>query len=280
MSKPVVRLAMAATVVGAVALGLFERIVPCQSGVVRAEEKKDEKKKKQEKEKEVGLGFTCRQRQTQTQPGAPKPIETTITIRHSPQYGFRIDTHYQGKTGMSKYFDYAEGTTVTFFHTGKIYTRSTGPKGPRPVEQTYDPRPRLKKALAAEHKKLGRRMIEGVEAEGIEVPLHGVMGASNTQAPIAVDSAVARFWSSVETGCPILVEETMVALNGAVRVNTIRDQFRWNVRFDPNEFKAEIPADYQLVDEQQLRRGGLGGFGQRSMSGPAGTPRSGRKARR
>jgi hypothetical protein len=102
--------------------------------------------------------------------------------------------------------------------------------------------------------------------------------AGNDGVKAKIDSAVAQFWFSVETGDPILVEQNTVANSGAIRFKTIRDQFRWNVRFDPNEFKARIPADYQLVDERQLRQGGFGGWG--SKTGPAGAPKSGQKARR
>jgi hypothetical protein len=218
MDRPVVRFAFPAAVVATVALGLFESITPHQFGVVRAEEKKaEEKKKEEQKKEEVGLGFTCRQRQTQTQPGLAKPIETTTMIRQGPLRDLRMDTYYQGKLDGSTYINYTEGTTITLFHARKTYTRRTGPKGPPPAEQTCDPRPRLQKALAGEHKKLGRQTIEGVEAEGIEVPevQGGLFGNDGARAKL--DSAATQFWSSVETGCPILVEETMVAFNGAIR---------------------------------------------------------------
>ncbi len=282
MDKPVVRFALATAVIATVALGLFESITPHQFGVARAEEKKAEEKKKEgQKKGEVGLGFTCRQRQTQTQPGASKPIETTTMIHQGPQYDLRMDTYYQGKLDVSTYINYAEGTTVTLFHARKTYTRYTGPKGPPPAEQTCDPRPRFKKALAGAHKELGRRTIEGVEAEGIEIP--EVQGApmGNDGVKAKLDSAVSQFWSSVETGCPVLVEETMAAHGGTLRVKTIRDQFRWNIRLDPNEFKAKIPPDYQ-PDTRQPGQGRFGGFGRGAgavMRSP-GPPKSGQKARR
>jgi hypothetical protein len=274
MDKPVVRFALSAAVVVAVTLRLFEFIIPCPFGVARAQEKEAEQKKE-----EAGLGFTCRQRQTQTQPGLAKPVETTTMIRQSPLRDLRMDTYYQGKLDASTYVNYTEGVTITLFHTRKMYTRRTGPKGPLPVEQTCDPRPRLKKALAGAYKKLGRRTIEGIEAEGIEVPeVQGtLMGNDGVKAKL--DSAASQFWSSVETGCPILVEETMVAFNGTIRVKTIRDQFRWNVRFDPNEFKAKIPPDYQ-PDTRLPGQGGFGGFGRGAMTGPSGRPKPDREARR
>ncbi len=276
MGKPVVRFAIAATIIAAVMLGLFEFTAPCQFGVVRAQEKKaEEKKKEEQKKEEVGLGFTCRQRQTQSM----SPTEITEAIRESPAYGSRLDTYVSGKVISSMYTNYADGTIIFLSHWTKTYTRRPGPKGPPPAEQTQDPRPKIKKALAGEHKKLGRRTIDGVETEGIEVPEVGGMVGGNNGARVKVDRAVVQFWSSAETGDPILVEREVVGGNGALRFKTINDQFRWNVRFDPNEFQAKIPPDYQL-DTRLPGQGGFGGFGRGSGTGPAGPSRSGQKTRR
>jgi hypothetical protein len=316
MDKPVVRFAVATAVVAAVALGLFEFIPRYQSGVVRAQEKKAEEKKQEE----TGLGFTCRSRVTERQPGSPTPRETTEMVRESPQYGNRVDCYEQDKLTRSLYHNYGDGTVICLSHRTKTYTRQNGPKGPPPAGETLDPRPRIKKALAGEHKKLGRRTIDGVEAEGIEAPgISGkvvgawgstsmgmgrggprssgkrggpsssikVGGAGNAtpgsggnDKPNAKSdvSAVSQFWSSVETGLPILVEENaVVGGNNGYRVKRIKDQFRWNVPFDPNEFQARIPAGYQLME---LPQPGQGGFGRGAMTSPAGTPQSGQKARK
>jgi hypothetical protein len=302
MNKPVVRHAIAVAVVAAVMLSLFEFITPYSSAIVRAQEKKGEEKKKEE----AGPGFTYRERLTHQQPGLPQPFETLAILRVSPEYGSRKDVYAQGKVASSEYYNYADGTKITLYHSGmwaKTYTRQDGPKGPPPSGPTYDPRPRIKKAVAGEHKKLGRRTIDGVQADGIEVPetsstVAGTsMGGSGSMSSGGVSSApsatvrsikvdvttVWQFWSSVETASPVLVEENMAAANGAFRQKTILDQFRWNIRIDPNEFKAKIPPDYQRVDAQQLgqRAGGsMGGFRQGPASGPAATPQSRQKPRR
>jgi hypothetical protein len=299
MDKPVVGFAVGAAIIAAVALGLFELITPYQSGVIQAQEKKAEDKKPGE----IGLGFTCRTRKTGSQSGWP--LETTEMVRESPQYGCRVDYYYQDKLTSSLYRNYADGTIVTLFPARKVYTRRTVAKGPPPAGGLADPRPRSKKALAGEHKKLGRRTIDGVEAEGIEVPEisgtiargtmsggvgMGMSGGGGSNAPsgtagnIKLDVitsgvvAASQFWSSVETGLPILVEESAAIDKDGYRMKWITDQFHWNVRFDPNEFKARIPADYQLVDEQQLRQRGFGGRG--SKSGSAGAPAPGQRTRR
>jgi hypothetical protein len=300
MDKSVVRFAITAAAIAAVPLGLFELITPYQSGVIQAQEKKVEDKKPGE----IGLGFTCRARKTGSQSGWP--IETTEMVRESPQYGCRVDYYYQDKLTSSLYRNYADGTIVTLFPTRKVYTRRTVAKGPPPAGGLLDPRPRIKKALAGAHKKLGRRTIDGMEAEGIEVPeISGVIvggampsgggmgmssgGGGNAPSGTAGNvklnviksgvTAASQFWSSVETGLPILVEESAAIEKDGYRMKRITDQFRWNVPFDPNEFQAKIPPDYQLYTRQP-GQGGFGGSGRGAgMRSPA-PPRSGRKTRR
>jgi hypothetical protein len=302
MDKPKVRFALSAAVVAAVALGLFELITPCQFGIVWAQEKKAEEKKKEEKkQEETGLGFTCRSRLTQCQ-GSLAPMETTEMIRASPQYGSQIDHYDQGKLTLSMYYNYVDGTMVYLLHTLKTYSRKTGTrKSPAPDGQAFlDPRPRIKKALAGAHKKLGRRTIDGVEAEGIEIPeisgmiatMSGGMGMSREGAgnapagtsentnPHVITSgvnAVSQLWSSVETDLPILVEESAISEKDGYRMMRITDQFRWNVRFDPNEFRPKIPADYQSVEEWQSRQRG---FGRGALMRSPAPPGSRQKTRR
>ncbi len=311
MNKWVFRHAIAVAVVAAVMLSLFEFITPYSSGIVRAQEKKAEEKKgegkkaEENKKEEAGLGFTYRERKTHQQPGFPKPFETLSIWRVSPEYGTRKDVYEQGKVALSEYCNYADGTTITVHHLGmmaRTYTRQDGPKGPPAAGPACDPRPRIKKALAGEHKKLGPRTIDGVQTEGIEVPetsgtatgtsmgMGGSMsggGAGNTPSvtaqPFKLEvTTVWRFWSSVETGALVLVEENAAATNGAFRQKTIRDQFHWDIRIDPNEFQAKIPADYRRRDEQQLGQmfgRGTGGSRQGSASGSAATPPSRQKRR-
>jgi hypothetical protein len=300
MNKPVVRHAITVAVVAAVMMSLFEFLTPYSCALVGAQEKKAEGKKKEE----AGLGFTYRERRTHQQPGLPAPFETMALLRVSPEYGSRKDGYEQGKVAWSEYCNYADGTTITLYHSGmmaKTYLRQDGPKGPPASGPAYDPRPRIKKALTGEHKKLGPRTIDGVPTEGIEVPEtsstvtgtsvggSGSSGGAGNTPPAAAQpfklevTTVWRFWSSVETGAPILVEENTAATNGAFRQKTILDQFRWNVRLDPNEFKAKIPSDYrrlEMLQPGQGAGGSMGGSRQGPASGRAATPNSQQTPRR
>jgi len=233
MNRAIVRLAVAAAILVGVASGPSELVVPSES-VARAQEKKDEKAA------DPNAGYTARRRQTQAAPGMPRPLEMTTMIHDSPKYGHRADSYQADRITMSICNDYADGTLLFLFHTTKTYTCRKRSPGSRPAGQMQDPRLALRQALAGAHTKLGRRTIEGIEAEGIEVR----ETTEGHKANFKIDSVTTQYWSGVETGCPILVEQTLLGNGGAIRIKAVTDQFRWNVPLDPNEFKARIPPGY------------------------------------
>lgn len=239
MDKFAIRYATMATVIG-VGLGLGRLVLPHASGVAWAEEPK---KTETAQPKDANDGYTARRRQTQTMPGMPRPMETTILIRESPTYGLRTDSREFGRTTLSIYNDYVGGTSTFLFHTMRTYTRRTGLKSASLRRHSEDPRPDIQEALAGDHKKLGRRTIDGVEAEGIEV-----CDAAGHRANFKIDSVTTQYWCSVETGCPIRVEQTVLGNGGVVRIQAVTDQFRWDLACDPNEFKGRIPSGYTEME--------------------------------
>jgi hypothetical protein len=280
MDKPMVRFATVAAVISVVTLGPLPRAGPYQSGVVQAQEKKAKEKKAEDKKKEPSRGFTARQRQTQNHPvpGSSRQLEMVMTalIRECPQHGVREDSYVGGALTSSRYVNYADHTAISLLYGMKMCMRRDLPKDFSPAQYSEDPRPKLKRALAGEHKRLGRRTIDGIEAEGVEI-----RGTTGVKASFKIDSVVTQFWSSVATGYPVLVAQTVVGNNGAIRMTQTTDRFHWDVPLDPNDFKAKIPPDYQLVDQPQPGQGqGSGGFGRGAGRGSPAPPTSGQKTRR
>lgn len=231
MDKPVVKLAIAAAVVAAVVLGLFEFVTPGgSSGVVWADVAK---------KVETSQGFISRTRQTQTVKGMDRPM-TLCTTTYSSSQGSRMENYQGDKPTVTTYSDYASGEVVSLLHPLKQYTRMTMP----PMNTggggaSMDPRGMVRSFLAGDYRKLGRRTIEGMEAEGIEVTK-----IPNSMANFTIDSQVAQLWVSVQTGYPILFDSTILGNGGDLKIETVIDQFQWNVELDPNGFKAKIPPDY------------------------------------
>ncbi len=236
MSKPAMKLAIAATVVAAVTLGLFEFLSPAgSSGVAWAEVAK---------RVEASRGFVCRMKQTQTIEGMDRPMESCTMVRNSP-LGSRME-NYQGDTLMATTCsDYQSGEIVSLLHGLKSFTRRS--ISPNEAEGgSMDPKAIVRDFLAGEYRKLGRRTIEGMEAEGIEVTK-----IPNAVSNFEVDSEIAQLWVSVETGYPVMLESTTIGNGGKVRIEMVFDQFQWDVDLDPRQFKAEIPADYELIEIPQ-----------------------------
>jgi outer membrane lipoprotein-sorting protein len=109
-----------------------------------------------------------------------------------------------------------------------------------------NPRSIVADFLAGEYRKLGRRAIEGVEAEGIEVTK-----IPNAVSNFEVDSEIAQLWVSIETGYPVMLESTTIGKGGKIRIEMTIDQFQWDVEFDPGQFKADIPPDFTLIEMPQ-----------------------------
>jgi len=239
MRNPIVKLAAAAVILAMVGLGAFEFVTTGgKSGVVWAEVAQ---------RVEASPGFIYQMRQTQTRADLDQPIELRMIHYECPRHGSRSEGYTGDRVTLNGYTSYDEGVQVILLHNVKQYTRQTLPPLPSGAEvprgEGAAPQAMVRQFTAGAYQELGRRTIDGVEAEGIEVqsPL-GFMG--NFQ----VDSHTAQLWVSVETGYPVRIESEIVGNNGALRIQMIMDQFQWDVELDPSEFKTVIPPDYQRLE--------------------------------
>lgn len=102
--------------------------------------------------------------------------------------------------------------------------------------------------------KLGRKTINGREAEGFEIQDSKIATAL---VPIKFDSFMARFWIDVETSLPLRYEAELVISDRhitfftggkAVEVKVIGDEFQWDVALEPGIFEPNIPSGYTAVE--------------------------------
>jgi len=102
--------------------------------------------------------------------------------------------------------------------------------------------------------KLGRKTINGREAEGFEIQNSKIAAAL---VPVKIDSLVARFWIDVETSLPLRYEAELVISDRhitfftggkAVEVKVIGDEFQWDVALEPGIFEPNIPPDYTEME--------------------------------
>ena len=102
--------------------------------------------------------------------------------------------------------------------------------------------------------KLGRKTINGRQAEGFEIEDPKIAGAL---VPIKFDSLVASFWIDVETSLPLRYEAELVISDRhitvftggkAVEVKVIGDEFQWDVELEKDIFELNIPPDYTPME--------------------------------
>ncbi len=239
MRNPITKLAVAAAILIALGLGVLEFIsTGGKSGVVWAQVAD---------RVEASRGFIYRTRQTQTRADMDRPMEHRMIHYQCPAHGSRCEGYQGDRLTMNGYASFDEGTQVILFHDMKRYTQrtlpplSTGAMGEMSAGDM--PKAMVRQFTSGDYKELGRRTINGVEAEGIEV-----QNPPGYMANFQVDSRTAQLWVSVETGYPVLIESEVVGNNGTLRIKTIEDQFQWDVEFDPSEFKAVIPSDYRRME--------------------------------
>ena len=162
----------------------------------------------------------------------------------SPAYGYRMDYYEDNRIVRQRYLSAVTRESVSIDHERKTYHY-----------RQYDPEPwrwkvkeNFERDLETDGRSLGRRRIDGREAEGFEfTPERGGK-------EVAGDCDWVHIWVDVSTGLPILLEDVMTADDGTWRCHAIEDRWLWNVEFDPNEFvPPEMPDDYELYRRSAQR---------------------------
>ncbi len=247
MRNPIAKLAVAAVILIALGLGVWAFLsTGHHSGVVWAQvaDKVDS-----------SGGFIYRTRNIYKEAGRDQPHEFSSMTYDSPGHGMRMEG-IEGSR-IDSYVSFEEGTQVTLLHAMKRYTKRTLPSLPAGAVADMPPDARAREMVrqftSGDYKELGRRTIDGVEAEGIETQ-HVPGGGGN----FPVDSETAQLWVSVETGYPVLLEIHVVGNNGSLQIEIVMDQFQWDVELDPAQFRTVIPPGYQPLEIQMGEGGAMG----------------------
>jgi len=96
----------------------------------------------------------------------------------------------------------------------------------------------IKEFMSYEYTQLGRKTIDGVEAEGIEVNEPGFYG---------FESTVGRLWIDIETNLPVRME--IEGIRGATESTVITYDYNWDAQLDQSIFQLNIPDDYTLLEQ-------------------------------
>jgi len=221
MRNPIAKLAVAATILVAIGLGVWAFIsTGSHSGVVWAEVAKNI---------EASPGVIFRARGTGSRdPNDDWPNGYRIFWRSAAVS--RMDIYRGGQMYRTIYLNYDAKTTIGVLHHAKKYNKEAmSDQTARAAKGWSDPQGLINLALSVEHHALGQKTINGVLCEGIEAT--------------GPDGSTGRLWVGVETGYPVLAERE--DMKGGIRQTGTMDQFRWNVDLLAEGIEPEIPTDYE-----------------------------------
>lgn len=229
MESPLTKVAIAAAVLVAVVLGLFEFIdTGSTSGVVWA----DVARKVQ-----ASQGVIFRAIQHTAPPSYDDEVD--FSINHYSSTKARLDRYKSGQIVNTMYDNCTTKTVVLVDHIHKSYVQDTNAEDMPSSFQMADPNRIIQRFLGCEHRELGRTTIEGVLCEGIETTDPAFHGGENPP-----ESLTARIWVGVETGYPVRIEAEYVREDGQRRFAYVQDQFQWDVELDESLFEPNVPAGY------------------------------------
>jgi hypothetical protein len=195
---------------------------------------------------EASPGFIYRMKQTHNREETGT-IELNFMAYGSVQYGFRLDGCSDEEVTSQTYATLSDGAMTGVDHRKRTYTRTALADDALAEIKNMDPKEGVSKMLSVGYIKLGRKTIDGIEAEGVEIT--NPAGANiSSETPIEIDSYVAQLWVAVETGLPVLLESKTSINNGMQKSHTVQDNFQWNVELSASEFEPNIPEDYMLME--------------------------------
>jgi len=229
MKSRITKSAVAAAVVAAVALGLFEFSGSGgSSGVVWAEVAR---------KVQASQGVIFRSRDI-----APNWREDPhdYTMKHLSSTHSRLDSYRGDELVQTIFDDYNTKTIILVDYFHKSYVKGTFEKM-RQSSFLTDPNSMIQRFLSCEHRELGQKIVEGVLCEGIET----TDPAFDSAPPdYPTDSVMAQIWVSMETGYPVQLDTEIVRNNGEIRIGGVADQFQWDVELDESMFEPDVPDGY------------------------------------
>ncbi len=186
--------------------------------------------------------YIHRQRQTDYSGVKSSGFEFTnqweTTWYYSSEFGIRWDQYQSDRLIGQFYTLLKEQQNIFISPMQKTFSHSNKSM---PETMPVDPRSRIRQIIVQPHTKLGRQVIDGVIAEGIEVDGQQV-------GFVKLDNAVSRLWVDVQTQLPVRLESEGKMHSSDMFSLTVQDEFQWNVNLTKADFTPEIPEDFVQED--------------------------------
>ena len=231
MKSPITKIAVAAAITISVFLALYLTDGPDMVTVALGEVLQNVERMKY---------FTFRHIvSSKTNSGTPEETskETDRITYISTEYGLRHDVYENGQLTGILYIP-SSGIDITYVTpVTKQYRIATMSKKYMKQETQVSPSGLIKEFMSHEYTKLGRKKIDGIEAEGIEINENGFYG---------FESTVGRLWIDIKTNLPVRME--IEGIRGATKSTVITYDYNWDAELDQSIFQLNIPDDYTLIE--------------------------------
>jgi outer membrane lipoprotein-sorting protein len=243
MKSSITKFALAASVIFAVALGLFFGLGSGSIALAQVAEKLEQI-----------ASMSYKMHMTMTgMPGLPADYKMNIEmdLLMANGQGMRISAYTDGKLASTTIMDMREKTMISLMPEMKQYMRITLTDDllDKTKQNNADPRLMVDQFLKAGYTDLGKSVIDGVEVQGFESTDPVVTGG------IFKDS-ISRIWVDLRTGFPFRMTIEGQAFQEGSRIEMFVDSFGWNVPCDPELFSLVVPDGYALMGDLHLK--GLG----------------------
>ena len=241
MKSPITKLSSAALIIIAVTVGIMHFGTSIDgSSVVWAEAIKNI---------EEANSAIFREKRTFTCDGKQLPFpQADAVCYYSSEYGERDDMYStEGVLLHQIYWLRKEKVRIRVIPPLKQYERTEFNEAERAFWEQPSIKAIVELSKSEKPMPLGRKMINGREAEGFETSEMAAL------VPLQVDRGAVRCWIDIETGLPIQYETefltrdkyvTLLTDGKPVLVQTRGYESKWNVEIEPSIFEPNIPPDY------------------------------------
>ena len=162
-------------------------------------------------------------------------VETRL---YFSEYGVRLDIYEEEQIKTEMLIHPSENSLTTIIPDARKYVHTTvTDERLRKMYQENDPRELVKRFMSLDYTKLGRKVIEGIEVEGVEVDDPEVAGGM-------LENAVGRLWVDVMTDLPVQIELEGLASGGKMQMTMLAYDFQWDAELTREDFELNIPADF------------------------------------
>lgn len=250
MKSPISKLAVAAVVVFAVMIGVnqFGGSIGV-TGVAWAEVAR-----------KIDLMPTVihREKRVMTCDGKEIPFLRSDVVKYfSPEYGLREDVYNEyGLLMHQVYILWPEKASITIQPALKQY-KVVGLTNAELEQFRITLKQIIQPIKSGQYTELGRKTIDGIEVEGIEIRDPNILAGSAY--PIKFDSIVMRLWADVRTSLLFRVDGEAITSDKYVTIFTggrpveakiVADEYQWDVELSQSIFEPNIQDNYTLMSDE------------------------------